>query len=339
MAAALALALGALLVALGGFLVAALAHRGPEGPRLAVTGRAVAHRGGAGERIENTMEAFENAVRQGCDWLELDVRRTRDGVVVVCHDRELWRQSGRHLDVTRTDFRDLPPYRSPLEVTFAPGSFSSGRDRRIPRLVEVFQRFPRQPISIEVKDDDDDLINEVAALVRSFDRAPITLWASFRQRILRKCRRARGLLALLLWYLGLLPRLPLPEAALLFPLPSTINRTYFPLPRGPAGHALSRAAAALVLRPALLQHLKSRGLQVWLWVVNEERDFAEAFGLGATGVITDYPGRLRRFLDGPSPTPGGPSPTPRCPSPSWGGEPLPPPEKGGETGGKGRKVE
>ncbi|CAN8178763.1 unnamed protein product [Coccothraustes coccothraustes] len=176
---ALAVALGAVLVALGAVLVAAVARRGPDGPRLAVPGRAVAHRGGAGERIENTMEAFENAVRQGCDWLELDVRRTRDGVAVVCHDRDLSRQSGRHLDLGQLDYKDLPPYRSPLEVTFSPGSFSSGCDRRIPRLVEVFQRFPRQPISIEVKDDDDDLINEVASLVRRFDRAPITLWASF----------------------------------------------------------------------------------------------------------------------------------------------------------------
>ncbi|XP_074414197.1 lysophospholipase D GDPD3 isoform X1 [Zonotrichia albicollis] len=281
---ALGVALGAVSAALGGVLVAALARRGSAGPKLAVPGKAVAHRGGAGERIENTMEAFEHAVSEGCDWLELDVRRTRDGVVVVCHDRDLSRQSGRHLDITQIDYKDLPPYRSPLEVTFSPGSFSSGCDRRIPRLVEVFQRFPRQPMSIEVKDDDDDLINEVASLVRSFDRAPITLWASFRERILRKCRRAhpempfcfsleRGLLTLLLWYLGLLPLLPLGEAALLFPLPSIINRTYFPLPRGLAGHALSKMAAWFVLRPKLLKFLQSRGLQVWLWVLNEERDF------------------------------------------------------------------
>ncbi|NXR87025.1 GDPD3 Lysophospholipase, partial [Hypocryptadius cinnamomeus] len=46
-----------------------------------------------------------SAVAEGCDWLELDVRRTRDGVVVVCHDRELSRQSGRHLDVTQLDYQ------------------------------------------------------------------------------------------------------------------------------------------------------------------------------------------------------------------------------------------
>ncbi|XP_032940411.1 lysophospholipase D GDPD3 [Catharus ustulatus] len=332
---ALGVALGGGLVALGGVLVAKLARRGPEGPRLQREARAVAHRGGAGERIENTLEAFENAVAEGSDWLELDVRRTRDGVVVVSHDRELSRQCGRHLDIGQLDYQDLPPYQSPLEVTFSPGHFSQGCDHRFPRLVEIFERFPRQPISIEIKDDDDDLINDVAALVRRFDRAPITLWASFRERILRKCRRAhpqmpfcfsleRGLLTLLCWYLGLLPLLRLGEAALLFPLPSIINRTYFPVPKGPAGHVLSRVTQSLVLRPSLLRHLRSRGIQVWLWVVNEERDFAEAFGLGATGVITDYPGRLRKFLEGG----GGPSPTPRDPSPTPGGETLPREKKG-----------
>ncbi|NWV60121.1 GDPD3 Lysophospholipase, partial [Malurus elegans] len=46
-----------------------------------------------------------SAVAAGCDLLELDVRRTRDGVVVVSHDRELWRQCGRHLDLTQLDYK------------------------------------------------------------------------------------------------------------------------------------------------------------------------------------------------------------------------------------------
>ncbi|NWW80384.1 GDPD3 Lysophospholipase, partial [Climacteris rufus] len=45
-----------------------------------------------------------SAVSEGAELLELDVRRTRDGVVVVCHDRDLTRQSGRALDVTQVDY-------------------------------------------------------------------------------------------------------------------------------------------------------------------------------------------------------------------------------------------
>ncbi|NWV34947.1 GDPD3 Lysophospholipase, partial [Grantiella picta] len=48
---------------------------------------------------------LRSAVEEGADLLELDVRRTRDGVVVVCHDRELSRQSGSHVDVTQVDYQ------------------------------------------------------------------------------------------------------------------------------------------------------------------------------------------------------------------------------------------
>ncbi|XP_048149221.1 lysophospholipase D GDPD3-like [Corvus hawaiiensis] len=109
-----------LAVALGGISVAALrwarrARRGPEGPRLGFEARTVAHRGGAGERIENTLEAFEHAVNQGAALLELDVRRTRDGVAVVCHE-----------PVGHLRFRELPLYRCPVEVTFSPGKENAG---------------------------------------------------------------------------------------------------------------------------------------------------------------------------------------------------------------------
>ncbi|KAM9267491.1 lysophospholipase D GDPD3 [Morus bassanus] len=310
--------------------------RGGRGPARPGPGEAPRPRTGAGERIENTMEAFENAVSHGADLLELDCHLTRDGVVVVTHDRWLLRQTGHALDVRHLDFKDLPPYKSPLEVTFDPGHFATGTDRRIPRLDDIFRRFPHVPISIEIKDDDDELINEVAALVRRHDRAPITLWASFREPILRKCRAAhpampygfslrRGLLLLLLYYSGLLPFIPLGESVLLFVLPSIINRTYFPIPKGWAGHLLSKVVQAVAMRKPLLHHLQSRGIQVILWVLNEERDFAEAFAAGATGVVTDYPARLRRYLDAPpSPTPGAPAGPRR-----GGGAPRRPPDRHG----------
>ena len=57
-----------------------------------------AHRGGAGEAPESTEEAFRYAVEQGADVLELDVRLTRDGKIVVWHGPKLknvCRRSGK----------------------------------------------------------------------------------------------------------------------------------------------------------------------------------------------------------------------------------------------------
>src|SRR3954453_22244315 len=49
----------------------------------------IAHRGASAAFPENTVEAFEGASRLGADWVELDVRRTADGLLAVHHDARL----------------------------------------------------------------------------------------------------------------------------------------------------------------------------------------------------------------------------------------------------------
>src|SRR3954454_10174241 len=49
----------------------------------------IAHRGASAAFAENTVEAFEAAGRLGADWVELDVRRTADGLLAIHHDARL----------------------------------------------------------------------------------------------------------------------------------------------------------------------------------------------------------------------------------------------------------
>src|SRR4051794_22683097 len=49
----------------------------------------IGHRGASHDFVENTLDAFAGALAQGADWVELDVRRTSDGVLVVHHDAVL----------------------------------------------------------------------------------------------------------------------------------------------------------------------------------------------------------------------------------------------------------
>jgi glycerophosphoryl diester phosphodiesterase len=65
----------------------------------------IGHRGASHDHPENTIEAFEGARRLGADWVELDVRRSVDGSLVVHHDPAL--ADGRVVaEVTRAE---LPP--------------------------------------------------------------------------------------------------------------------------------------------------------------------------------------------------------------------------------------
>lgn len=55
-----------------------------------------AHRGGVGHDHErqNTIDAFREAIDLGCEYVEFDVRMTRDGRAVVCHDARLVHDEG-----------------------------------------------------------------------------------------------------------------------------------------------------------------------------------------------------------------------------------------------------
>jgi glycerophosphoryl diester phosphodiesterase len=57
-----------------------------------------AHRGGPGLRPENTLAAFENAIRMGVTTLELDIAITADGVAVISHEPLLYPGTARDAD-------------------------------------------------------------------------------------------------------------------------------------------------------------------------------------------------------------------------------------------------
>jgi len=64
---------------------------------------AIAHRGDPVAERENTLPAFTSAVREGADMVELDLRRTRDGEIVVLHDATLSRLWGDGRNVADLD--------------------------------------------------------------------------------------------------------------------------------------------------------------------------------------------------------------------------------------------
>ncbi|HPB45513.1 MAG: glycerophosphodiester phosphodiesterase [Microthrixaceae bacterium] len=79
----------------------------------------IGHRGASHDYPENTLEAFRGAAAQGADWVELDVRRTRDGLLVVHHDPHL--SDGRTIaEMTSREIPDSVPSLAAALETCAP---------------------------------------------------------------------------------------------------------------------------------------------------------------------------------------------------------------------------
>lgn len=98
----------------------------------------IAHRGSSLRAPENTMAAFALAIDEGADAIELDVRESRDGVVVVLHDPDLMRVAGRTEAAAALDASEL----TKLDV---------GRGEHIPTLDAVIDLVAARGLTLHVE--------------------------------------------------------------------------------------------------------------------------------------------------------------------------------------------
>ena len=128
----------------------------------------IAHRGGWRLWPENTLYAFQHAVDLGVDMLEMDIRSTKDGHIVVFHDETVTRTtngSARVNDLTLVELKQLD---AGYKWSADNGATFPFRGKRIvaPTLDEVFPSFPNMRMTIEIKQKDPDIVTAFGNLIR-----------------------------------------------------------------------------------------------------------------------------------------------------------------------------
>lgn len=136
--------------------------------------KVIGHRGAAGLALENTLASFELARLIGVDAIELDVRLTQDGKLVVIHDSDLRRVSGQNVSVRNSNFKGLQA------VTLSDGKST------VPLLEDVINRTGKVPLIIEIKADS--CVDPLVKLLGRYPKRNITI-VSFRHSELIKLRQ------------------------------------------------------------------------------------------------------------------------------------------------------
>jgi glycerophosphoryl diester phosphodiesterase len=266
------------------------------------------HRGCRGLLPENTVPAFEEAAKLGCQWLEMDVVITGDGHVLVSHEPWMEHRICRTPEgdtITADRERDFNIYRMTLEEVQAfdcgsrvhPG-FPDQEPRRLskPTLDEVVtaieelameEGFSNIGYNIEIKSEPalydkfqpnpHSFAERVIATIDSLGIGNKVIIQSFDPAVLEAVHDIDQ---------------EIPVALLIdngHDLPTNLARLTFKPDYYSPAQALVDAA--------LVRALDQRDIGLLVWTVNEEADMRRLIKLGANGIITDYPDKLIKILD------------------------------------------
>ena len=249
-----------------------------------------AHRGASHQLPEQTVAAYKEALRQGADGLECDIRLTKDGYLVCIHDKRVDRTSngtGLVSEMTLAEMQalDYGGWHPSRALGDAQGDTAL---LTLDRLIELVQAQDR-PVTlfVELKEHNGTLERALVALLdrhgltnpTSADQARVAVISFYPDALLRVRHLAPNLPTV---QLG--PALLGPGTRL---LASTVGAT-----------AIGPSIQTLRANPELVDLAASQGLDTYCWTVNDQRDVQYARDLGVGWIATDHPARTNTWLHG-----------------------------------------
>ena len=151
----------------------------------------IAHRGGWRLWPENTLYAFQHAIDLGVDMLEMDIRSTKDGHIVVFHDETVTRTTNGNARVNDLTLAELKQLDAGYKWTADRGATFPFRGKGIvsPTLDEVFASFPHMRMTIEIKQKEPDIVEAFGNLIRHHGMQHRVLVACFDSGTLKRFRK------------------------------------------------------------------------------------------------------------------------------------------------------
>ncbi len=238
--------------------------------------RNYAHRGFSGEYPENTMIAFEKAIEAGCEGIEMDVHFTKDGKLVIVHDELIDRTSDgkgfvkdyTYEELTKFDFS----YTYKDKVGFC----------KIPALEEFMDLVHDKDIiiNIELKTgifSYPGIEQATYDLIKKYDMHDKVVISSFGHASVMRMKKIDPTIKC-----GFLTETGILDVGEY--IKSHGVECYHPL-------------FAMLIDPELVKDIRSHGLEINTWTVNEEPYIEMLCDLKVEGIIGNYPDRTKAVLE------------------------------------------
>lgn len=235
----------------------------------------IAHRGDSKVAPENTLPAFESAVKAGSDLVELDYVHTADGVPIVIHDDTLDRTTDADLKWSAKKIRVDSKKLAELETLDA-GSWFAPKfaGTKLPTLEQSLDAIQKGSVTlIERKEGD---AKTCVDLLERKELVQDVVVQAFDWKYLKDCRALRKDLVLGALGSGKLTPERLDEIV--------------------ASGANAVGWQFLVLRKEQIDMIHERGLKAWAWTVDEPKAVEQLVEWGIDGIITNKPAEVKDLV-------------------------------------------
>lgn len=248
----------------------------------------IAHQGGNHLWPDNTIFAFQNAADLGVDVLEMDLHITSDEVLVIIHDETVGRTTDGSGEVEQMTLAEIKALDAAYRWTRDEGATHPyrGQGISVPTLEEVFQTFPGQRMTIEIKKTERSMAAPFCAMIRKHNMQERVLVASFHDERMAEFRAE-------------CPEVATSSARQETTIFVLLTKAWLGGLFSPEFHSLQvpkESSGITVMTPGFVQAAHARNLKVEPWTINDPEQMKLYIEWGVDGMITDRPDLLLEIL-------------------------------------------
>ena len=227
----------------------------------------MAHRGSTKKSAENTLESINEAIENGAEFAEIDVVLTKDNVVVLSHDHNLKRLTGKKVNIEDLNFEELKNYK-------IIDSKNSNEYDFVDLKTVIEKTAGKIKLNIELKpfkNNDKKLAEEVAKIVKELPYDVIV--SSLSPKVLKDFKDIEPNIST-----GLI---------LAFSYGNFYNVKFVDF------FCIEKD----IVTNEMIRKIQKNGKRVYIWTTNTHDDIVKAYSSGADGIITDEVTLSKKILE------------------------------------------